>query len=128
MFILGILCGTSQAASEFPASCTEGSFKVEGKTVILYPDPLNVQALYLFHNASDNKIIINHPVEDPGASAGWASELDPGNWSAFTIAKGKFAITCTEANGDNYTEVPCEKTLGQRDKILIWSFCSNSPV
>ena len=89
--------GCSGESSEFPEGCVDKGITYNENNVVLN-DNSSGQLLYLFHNTSDKDFWLNHPVtKDPGASAGWASSLSSGNWSALTMGgpSSSFDITCS---------------------------------
>lgn len=112
--LLTVGCTTENSNTDFPKGCTAESYEYNGKNLILGEDSAE-QSLFLFHNISDKEFWLNHPVtKDPGASAGWASSLEAGNWSALTISGPieDFSITCATMNEDgklNYLE--CRNVL-----------------
>ena len=102
LFVLLSTIGCSGGTSEsgFPEGCTAESYEFKGNNLVL-SEISSKQSLYLFHNISDKDFWLNHPLtKDPGASAGWASSLSHGKWSALTIngttAKTEnFELTCS---------------------------------
>jgi len=93
-------CNGESSAPGFPEGCTAESYEFNGNNLVL-SEISSKQSLYLFHNISNKDFWLNHPVtKDPGASAGWASSLSHGKWSALTIngvtAKiENFELTCS---------------------------------
>lgn len=103
-------CPAEDAKYSFPESCKPEGFDFGNNDLVLKPGVQ--QGLYLFYNISENDVWLNHPVgKDPGASAGWASNLNTGNWSAFAINKDNFALTCSESEQGAVRELSCEKVL-----------------
>jgi hypothetical protein len=73
-------------------------------------------SIYIFYNKSKKTIILNRKQKkDPGASAGWASELNPGRSSALLINKD-FPLQC-QTNLNTYQTTPCERALNIRHLI-----------
>lgn len=110
LFTIG--CSGNSSETDFPQSCVAESYEFNGKSLVLNESHTK-QNLYLFHNISDKNLWLNHPIsKDPGASAGWASELNTRNWSALAINvaafnMGNFEITCSimDENGKiNYLD------------------------
>jgi hypothetical protein len=103
-------CPAEDAKYSFPDSCKPDGFQFRNNELVLNPG--SEQGLYLFYNDSANDVWLNHSVgKDPGASAGWASNLNTGNWSAFAINKDNFALTCSESEPGAVKELSCDKVL-----------------
>lgn len=95
-------CSGENSNSDFPKGCVTKNYEFNGKNLVLTEDS-SKQSLFLFNNISDTDFWLNHPVtKNPGASAGWASSLEPGNWSALNISGvlENFEITCATMNED----------------------------
>ena len=95
-----------------PDGCVEQGIEFNEKNMALYID--SEQSLYLFHNKSDKSFWLNHPVtKDPGASAGWASEIGVGNWSALTLSnsKGNFVMTCSIIGDGSVDYLDCKNVV-----------------
>lgn len=104
-------CPAEDSKYSFPEGCVLSGFEFGDYELILNTGSASAQNLYLFHNTSGGDIFLNHPVKDPGASAGWASMLGSGKWSAFALNKGDFALTCSEVGQGEYKQLACEKVL-----------------
>ncbi|MEQ9619344.1 MAG: hypothetical protein RIG61_09245 [Deltaproteobacteria bacterium] len=103
-------CSAEDSKYAFPEGCVRSGFEFRENDLILNTG--SGQALYLFHNISEKDIWLNHPVgKDPGASAGWASNINPGSWSAFAVNKNGFALNCSKMNEDSVEGLSCEKVL-----------------
>lgn len=94
------------AAVAFPPACRGVSGIAEqwgfkGKT----------QQLYLVTNTSKHTIWLTHTKQDPGASAGWASQLAPNQWSALAMDRAGFAFDCTESKPGHEQRVTCQEVL-----------------
>jgi hypothetical protein len=81
--------------------CEEEHHVAQKNWVLLNADGPS-QQLYLLHNTSDKTLLLSHYQPDPGANAGWASELKPGHWSVLAMDKEKFALSCQkiDASGE----------------------------
>ena len=102
-------CPAEDSRQAFPEGCVASGFGFRDSNLVLKGSG---QSLYLFHNISEKDIWLNHPLgKDPGASAGWASNLNPGNWSAFTVNKDDFALNCSIMNEGSVEALSCEKAL-----------------
>lgn len=109
-------CYGNSSSSDFPEGCISKDYEYEDNNLILDINPTE-QSLYLFHNISDTDYWVNHPVtKDPGVSAGWASVLNAGQWSALAIYQNSnsknFAISCeTMAKNGELTYHNCQDVL-----------------
>lgn len=114
MFAIG--CFGERADSDFPEGCVSDNYEYKDNNLILNLSSPE-QSLFLFHNISDMNYWVDHPVTiDPGASAGWASTLNAGHWSALTVGKMRdaenFAISCaTMAENGKLTYLDCKDVL-----------------
>ncbi len=104
-------CSARDSKYGFPEGCSPSGFEFRGDNLVLNTASGSEQSLYLFHNISGSDIWLNHPVEDPGASAGWASNLNTGNWSAFAVNKEGFVLSCSEMGQGSVKTLTCEKVL-----------------
>lgn len=96
-----VLVSTAMA-DELPASCK--AVAVQGETVtVSAKKPL----LVMIHNLSNTDLWITHPVSDPGASAGWSSRLQSGNWSALMLDQEAFELSCIESKPGHEQQIPC---------------------
>ncbi len=106
-FILSILlilyAGEILAEETAPASCKP--LMVQEETLMLSASkPL----LIIIHNLSKADIWVTHPVSEPGASAGWSTRLQAGNWSALVLDKEAFELSCIESKPGHEQQVPCK--------------------
>ena len=69
------------------------------------------QQLYLVTNTSKHTIWLTHTKKDPGASAGWASQLAPNQWSALAMDRVGFVFDCTESKPGHEQRVACQDVL-----------------
>ncbi len=104
-------CNADNVKSSFPENCSQSGFEFRDSGIILNPGSKSGQSLYLLNNTSESDFWITHPVKDPGASAGWTSNLDPGNWSAFTANIPDFELTCTKTGQGSLDNLPCRKVI-----------------
>lgn len=104
-------CQAQDKDSAFPGGCGSHGIKISGEKVILNYGTGDAQGLVLFHNISGQAIILNHTPKDPGASAGWSTELGPGNWSALTTSVPDVDYTCSKAGPASYAELTCSKVI-----------------
>lgn len=100
------------AEETLPSSCKTMALSEE--SVTLTPKK---PVLAMIHNISSDDLWITHPVSDPGASAGWSSRLQAGNWSALAIDKGPFELSCIESKPGHEQQVACSGVI----TICNWS-------
>lgn len=114
LFVLIVSAGC-QAQDKGPANpegCSSSDYKFGSKELILNSGTGGELNLYLFNNISESTIYMNHePKNDPGASAGWSTELAAGNWTAISISEENFAFTCGKMVPGRFEEVPCSDEL-----------------
>lgn len=94
------------AESTLPVGCQPVT--VQGEAVTL---KAKKSKLVFIHNLTKTDLWITHPVTDPSASAGWSSRLQADNWSALTVDKPSFILTCIESKPGHEQQVPCEGTI-----------------
>ena len=109
---MAIGCRAGNLEGDFPKGCVEEGVKFVEKNLVL--SVASEQSLYVFHNISDKSYWLNHPAtKDPGASAGWASEISKGNWSALTVSDnpGEFVMTCSIIGDGSVEYLDCKKVV-----------------
>lgn len=94
------------AEDNAPSSCRP--LPVSGESVMLSSKK---PVLILIHNLSEGDIWITHPVADPGASAGFSSNLMSKKWSALVVNKKSFELNCIESKPGHEQQIPCEGQL-----------------
>lgn len=105
-------CAAEDTKYAFPEDCVNSGFDFRDNDLILNTESGSGQSLYLFHNISEKDIWVNHPVtNDPGASAGWATNLNSGNWSAFAVNKDDFALNCSVMGQGEIQYLTCKEVL-----------------
>ena len=97
--------------NSFPEKCAGTGFEYRGGGIVLNSDSQNSQSLYLLNNISENEYWITHQVKNPGASAGWTSDISPGSWSAFAVNTPGFDLTCVKEGQGRMETLSCEKVL-----------------
>lgn len=112
-YIMFFLWATAHAAAVTPSSCNPVDFKVEHNDIILSgtPQQPKTSQIYFFTNKSKQSIFIDHPVSNPGASAGWSSYIRPGNWSALVLNKKNFAVRCVMIQPGKVVNLNCSETI-----------------
>jgi hypothetical protein len=113
--ILILLITTGWLTTVFAATpqCISVPYTTQEKNITL-PGTLDPKTpvVYFFQNKSLQSVWIDHV--DPkrrGASAGWASYLRPGNWSAIVLNKKNFSISCAMIQPGKVEYLDCSKTL-----------------
>jgi hypothetical protein len=81
--------------------------KLKGSQFIL---PAKKANLFLIYNQSNQNLWLTHPTKQAGASAGWASQLAPENWSAIKI-EDDFELACIESSPGHEQRVSCQKAV-----------------
>ncbi|MBA2656807.1 MAG: hypothetical protein H0U70_07445 [Tatlockia sp.] len=67
--------------------------------------------LVMISNLSKVDLWLTHPSSDSGASAGWSSRLEAGNWSALALEEKSFEINCIESKPGHEQQIPCAKAI-----------------
>lgn len=122
---MSTVCQAENSTANFPEVCTQEGFHYDGQNLIFNKD--SEQSLFVITPTMEKSLWLNHPIgKDPGASAGWASELAPRNWSALTLGGSSedFAITCYLIGADGIKYIDCSQSL-MVCKITDASFKSN---
>ena len=105
-------CQAGDAGPAMPEGCIDSGTSFSGKGLIINDGTGGVLNIYLIHNFSKDTIYLNHePKDNPGASAGWSTELGPGNWTAISINNANFGFTCGKMVPGKFDEVPCKNEL-----------------
>lgn len=76
-----------------PPHCVPIGYRFYKGWLFLAPEG-HPSGLYLFYNITRRALLIDHPVFQPNASAGWSSELHPEHWSAFWVTGPDFPLEC----------------------------------
>lgn len=104
--LLLVMSAAVSAEDSVPALCQP--ITVQEESVMLKTKQAE---MVLIHNLSSSDLWITHPVTDPGASAGWSSRLDAGNWSALMVDKESFELSCIESKPGHEQQVPCASVI-----------------
>lgn len=106
-FFCILVCSFAVAAeSTLPPGCQ--AVAVQGEIVTLEAEK---SSLIFIHNLTSTDLWITHPVQNPGASAGWTTRLQDGNWSALALSKGPFILECIESRPGHEQQIPCEGAI-----------------
>ncbi|MGB3364710.1 MAG: hypothetical protein WBB48_08010 [Thermodesulfobacteriota bacterium] len=104
-------CSGGSSESDFPKGCLSVGYEFQDNNLVLN-ESSSEQSLYLFHNISDESFWLNHVMsKDPGASAGWASELNAGNWSATALGTENFEVNCTILGSGEVKDLNCKEVV-----------------
>ena len=92
-------------------NCKSSQIKYAHQQLILNAAAVKQPQIYVFENRFNAPILLNHEKYPPGASAGWASKLNPQNASALMLMpdKHKFMMTCSVY--DSNRTLDCAKVL-----------------
>ncbi|KTD24195.1 hypothetical protein [Legionella maceachernii] len=104
--LLFLMVGAVNAEDKIPSGCKP--IAVTGETVMV---SAKKPQLVMIHNLSNADLWITHPVSDPGASAGWSSRLQAGNWSALALDQTNFELSCIESKPGHEQQVPCQGVI-----------------
>lgn len=106
MVLIGCFWLTMVSAAVSPPNC---------KTVLLDAENPVLQApkaaVFVMENTSAQTLWITHPTQNPGASAGYTSELSAGKWSALVLKNPKFALGCVESRPGHEQAVSCAESI-----------------
>lgn len=107
------------AANEiYPAGCK--AQVVRGEAASLHAKE---PQLMLIHNLLEHDLWLTHPVEEAAASAGWASRIQAGNWSALVVADNHFILNCVESKPGHEQKVACDEVIA----VCSWDKMTLSP-
>jgi len=81
------------------------------KNVVLLNTRVAKSAVYVLSNTSLKPLWLNHEKQNPGAGAGFASQLFPKKWSALLITQKAFSVSCQVSTPGGMTAVPCRSVL-----------------
>lgn len=106
--VLLLLCQPSWADSWFEQHCQPIAI-ADAQAQLQVKKP----ALVVLHSRSDAVLWLTHPIKDPGASAGWTSELHTDHWSALflTPQKNSFNVACIKSIPGHEQRTPCAEVL-----------------
>ncbi|MBS0357711.1 MAG: hypothetical protein JSS53_00355 [Proteobacteria bacterium] len=115
-YILGFLFSFTVHAEEksgiYPSGCKPVSFEFLNDQLVLAKFKKNPkQRLFLIKNSGKNNIWLEHPVKNPSASAGWSSQLNIEQWSAFALKRNNFVFACVESLPSAQQYISCQETL-----------------
>lgn len=116
IFLLGLLFGSNVQANQWddlPLNCLNIDYSFQDQLLILGNKAKSdkKQTVYLIQNTGNAKIWLNHEAENKSASAGWATELESGKWTALSLAETPFDLACVELRPGAEQFIACETTL-----------------
>ena len=91
----------------FPAGCAP--LVVDAERILI---PLGKPRIIMIHNLSLLDLWITHPVTSAHADAGWSSRLQAGHWSALSMDKKAFELSCIESRPGHEQQVSCVDVVG----------------
>lgn len=103
---------TVHADEVFPKECTP--LVIDDELIAI---PAGSARIIMIHNLSTVDLWITHPVSDPGATAGWSSRLQSGNWSALSMDQSAFKLSCIESRPGHEQQISCKNVVG----VCEWS-------
>ncbi|PIZ03935.1 MAG: hypothetical protein COY58_06720 [Gammaproteobacteria bacterium CG_4_10_14_0_8_um_filter_38_16] len=115
------------AAEKFPAQCRVSGLRYEQANVLLFSQHTSKPRLYVMENTAHYPIWVTHEKKhNPGASAGWASQIMPMHWSSLLVTRRHFSLTCQrQAKSGRISTVSCSAVL----RVCQFSqFFSKNPI
>lgn len=118
-------------AAEKQPFCDQSGLRFSHQQLIFFAAKphLDKPGLYVIKNTSHNTLWINHVLKNnPGVSAGWASELAPDHSSAILLTRRptKFAVVCqAQEKTGRAVNVSCKKVLRA---CQFTSYVSHKPI
>lgn len=106
VILLWLSISTVVMASSVPIGCAP--IKIQGEALTI---KTKKPSLIFMQNLSENNLWLTHPLADPGASAGWTSQLQSEHWSALVVTEASFVLHCTESRPGHEQQIPCEDAL-----------------
>ena len=115
-WIAGIVCfvvlGASAAFAADKTLCTPIELKSADKNIALQgPEKGQPSRIYFIKNMSSKSIWIDHVVTQASASAGWATFLHAGHWSAFLLNRKNFLMSCAVILPGKVDYLDCKKAV-----------------
>jgi hypothetical protein len=98
---------TAHAQEVFPKECIP--LLIDGELIAI---PAADSRIIMIHNLSTVDLWITHPISKPGASAGWSSRLQSGNWSALSMNHAQFELSCIESRPGHEQQISCKHVVG----------------
>lgn len=101
------------AVTKFPTQCRVSGLRYEKDNVVLFAQHTAKPRLYVMENVARHPIwVIHERKNNPGAGAGWASQMMPTHWSSLLVTRPHFSLTCQfqEKSGKVKT-IPCKAVL-----------------
>jgi len=106
--ILGLSMVFSTHAKEvFPKECIP--LVIDSDLIVI---PSAKARIIMIHNLSTVNLWITHPISEPGATAGWSSLLQSGNWSALSMNHAQFELSCIESRPGHEQQISCKNVVG----------------
>ncbi len=105
---------TTGSALAFPKNCVTAHIIYKQQEVILHSQQAASTArLFLFQNIGKQSFWLDHPVQHPAASAGWASQIQAKHWSALVLPAGQenFAVSCTQIKPGSTQNLSCKELV-----------------
>ncbi len=87
-------------------NCSKENFTFSDQQILLNT-ATSTNAIFVLHNISSQSIWLNHETGH-SMSAGWASSISPNHWSALSVNKPNFNLTCETAS---FKPIACHEVL-----------------
>ncbi|MGB6976675.1 MAG: hypothetical protein WBE18_04380 [Gammaproteobacteria bacterium] len=112
MLILAVVGVKAAGIPTIPPQCAPNHFHFSGDTLLLNVGPPHTR-VFVFNNISNQMIWLNHAPKEPGASAGWGSQIAANHWSAILLQSNQQNVvwTCSKSQGNNTIPLSCETVL-----------------
>ncbi|HLB56405.1 MAG TPA: hypothetical protein VJK30_03650 [Coxiellaceae bacterium] len=82
------------ATEKFPTHCRISGLRFSHHSILFFSQHTAMPRLYVIKNISKKIIWLTHEKKNPGASAGWDTQLSPQHWSAILITRRQFDLHC----------------------------------
>lgn len=83
---------------------------------LIVENPTKKSILIILNNATDHVIYLDKAKKQPAASAGWASQLDPGKYSVLLTEQDSFIFTC---KNEKYETIDCHHAITFKIKPIL---------
>ncbi len=128
LFLLGLIsvahADDSAKNTQLPPGCVAVEVKYEQNGTVRLggqADEEAKQRLFLFQNQLSHDLLIDPVLEEPAASAGWSTRLQPSKWSALVLGRTHLEFSCIEQRPGAMQYIDCEQvvTVCQIPKVKL---------
>lgn len=100
------------AIEKFPTHCRISGLRFSHHSILFFSQHTAMPRLYAIKNISKKIIWLTYERKNPGAGAGWDTQLSPQHWSAILITRRQFNLQCHFQNKSGVMmRVPCEHVI-----------------